>query len=48
MYYEKAFKTFADIGLQYVVIGGVAVNLHGYFRSTVDLDIVIPLTESEI
>ncbi|HLC15334.1 MAG TPA: hypothetical protein VJL89_03810 [Thermodesulfovibrionia bacterium] len=48
MYYEKVFRTFAEVGLQYVVIGGVAVNLHGFYRSTVDLDIVIPLTDMEI
>jgi len=48
MYYEKVFRTFAEVGLQYVVIGGVAVNLHGFYRATVDLDIVIPLTDVEI
>ena len=48
MFYEKVFRAFAEEELQYVIIGGVAVNLHGFYRSTVDLDIIIPLTDSEI
>jgi len=48
MFYEKIFQTFAEVDLQFVVIGGVAVNLHGYSRATFDLDIVIPLTDQEI
>lgn len=36
------------MGLKYAVIGGVAVNLHGYNRVTGDLDIVLLLTDEEI
>ena len=32
-----------EYGLPYLVIGGIAVNLHGYIRSTLDLDLVILL-----
>ena len=33
------------IGLKYIMIGGVAINLHGYSRSTEDIDIWIDDTE---
>jgi predicted nucleotidyltransferase len=48
MYFEKAFKALNDANLKYVVIGGVAVNLHGFSRATADLDIVISLCDAEI
>lgn len=46
--YERIFRAFQENQLQYAVIGGVAVNLHGYNRLTGDLDIVILLTDQEI
>jgi hypothetical protein len=30
-------------GVRYLVVGGVAVVLHGYLRTTLDLDLVIQL-----
>lgn len=36
---EALLRHFAEAGLQYVVIGGVAVNAHGVLRATKDLDI---------
>lgn len=41
MLYERIFRAFHDHGLDYAVIGGIAVNLHGYMRATGDLDIII-------
>ncbi len=35
-----------DAGVKYLVVGGVAVNAHGYIRATQDLDLVIALSES--
>ncbi|GAB3933636.1 hypothetical protein [Mucilaginibacter myungsuensis] len=35
------WKTLRLRGVKYIVIGGFAVNLHGYFRFTDDLDIWI-------
>lgn len=32
-----------DAGVQYLVVGGVAVGLHGYPRTTQDLDLVVRL-----
>lgn len=48
MLYERIFKEFKKKNLNYVVIGGVAVGLHGYPRATGDLDIIILLQEDEI
>jgi hypothetical protein len=36
---------FAAAGVEYAVVGGVAVNTHGYVRATHDLDIFIRPTE---
>ena len=36
---------FAAAGVEYAVVGGVAVNAHGYVRATHDLDIFIRPTE---
>ena len=48
MLYENIFRAFSEVGLKYVIIGGIAVNLHGYDRHTGDLDIAIAITDEEI
>ena len=35
-------------GVRYIIVGGVAVNAHGYGRFTRDLDIVLELKEDNI
>lgn len=35
-------------GLEFLVIGGHAVNVHGYSRRTLDLDVLIPKTKAEV
>lgn len=35
-------------GIRYLVVGGVAVVLHGYLRTTVDLDLVVQLTRDNV
>jgi len=35
-------------GVRYLVVGGVAVVLHGYLRTTVDLDLVIQLEPQNV
>ena len=37
MIYEEAFKAFQRDGVRYLVVGGVATNIYGYVRMTVDL-----------
>jgi hypothetical protein len=39
--FEPIFAALAERGVRFVVVGGVAVVLHGHSRSTVDLDLVI-------
>lgn len=31
-----------DAGVRYLVVGGLAVNAHGYVRMTMDVDLVRP------
>ncbi|OGR95609.1 MAG: hypothetical protein A2V88_14140 [Elusimicrobia bacterium RBG_16_66_12] len=39
--FEPVFEALEKSGARYVVVGGVAVVLHGYARMTADLDLVI-------
>ena len=48
MLFERILRAFHEQKLQYVVIGGVAVNLHGYARATGDLDVVVSFDDAEI
>ncbi|MFQ5700863.1 MAG: nucleotidyl transferase AbiEii/AbiGii toxin family protein [Acidobacteriota bacterium] len=43
--FAPLFRALNDAGVRYVVVGGVAVVLHGYARLTVDVDLVIDLDE---
>ena len=46
-FFEDFFKVLNDDGVRYVVVGGVAVVLHGHPRMTADIDLVIDLNPSE-
>ncbi len=48
MLYELVFRALAKYKIQYVVVGGVAVTLHGIIRATMDLDIVVDLTSENL
>lgn len=48
MLFERIFRELNAHDVHYVVIGGLAVNLHGYIRATADLDIVISLWDHEL
>lgn len=41
MLFESIFRELGEQGVKYLVIGGVAVNFHGYDRVTGDLDIFV-------
>ncbi len=41
--FDLVFAALQATGVRYVVVGGVAVNLHGYQRFTKDIDLVIEL-----
>ena len=38
---HRVLAAFEEVGVDYVVFGGVAVNLHGLARATQDLDVFI-------
>ena len=41
--YSELFEEFEKAKIRYIVVGGVAVVLHGYLRATADLDLMISL-----
>lgn len=43
--FEKVFRELNKTNVKYLVIGGVAVNLHGYVRFTGDLDLLLLLSK---
>ena len=45
--FAPLFKALNDADIRYVVVGGLAVVLHGYARLTVDVDLVVDLDEEQ-
>jgi hypothetical protein len=45
---EKVFRALNDANVRYLVVGGLAVNAHGYVRATRGLDLVIGLAPENI
>jgi len=48
MFYEDVFKKLNEKHVDYVVIGGVALVLHGVVRLTADLDLAVDLEEKNL
>jgi hypothetical protein len=48
MYYEDVFKKLDEKGVRYLVVGGVALVLHGVIRLTADLDLMVWLDEGNL
>jgi len=46
--FEKLLVILAEAGVEFVVVGGVAVTLHGYVRLTEDVDILIEPSSANI
>ncbi len=42
---ERVIRVLNDANVKYLIVGGVAVVLHGHLRTTADLDLVIGLEE---
>jgi uncharacterized nucleotidyltransferase DUF6036 len=40
----KLLQRFQDEGVQYVLVGGHAVRLNGFLRSTEDIDVLLPMS----
>jgi len=48
MIYEEIFREFELKDVRYLVVGGIAVNLYGYIRLTMDLDIMADLSDKNL
>jgi uncharacterized protein (DUF1330 family) len=48
MYYLEVFSSLNKFGVRYLVVGGVALVLHGVLRLTADLDLVVDLAEDNL
>jgi len=46
--YIEIFTEFNNVGLEYIVCGGVAMNLHGVPRMTYDISIFLKMTDENI
>ncbi len=48
MFYERIFRELAERHIRYLVVGGIAVNIHGYSRATGDLDIMLSFESDNV
>jgi predicted nucleotidyltransferase len=46
--YEEVLREFQKQKVKYILVGGIAVNLHGYMRNTADLDILVKMTDKNL
>jgi predicted nucleotidyltransferase len=46
--FEPVLKALNDESVRFLVVGGVAVVLHGHLRTTADLDLVVELTSDNL
>ena len=47
-FYEELLQALEDRHIRYLVVGGVAVVLHGFIRATADLDLMIGLEAKNV
>ena len=48
MLYEEILKDFQKEKVRYILVGGIAVNLLGFPRTTADLDILVEMKDENI
>ncbi|MBF0510814.1 MAG: hypothetical protein HQL13_00630 [Candidatus Omnitrophica bacterium] len=46
--YEDILRAFQENKVKYVLVGGLAVNLQGAFRSTADLDLLVEMSDANL
>lgn len=44
----ELLQSLTDAGVDYVLVGGLAVQLHGYLRSTFDIDLVLAMNDDNL
>lgn len=45
---ERLLTALSKAGVRYLVVGGVAVVLHGYLRATADLDLIVDFDQPNV
>jgi hypothetical protein len=48
MFYLDLFRTLQDEQVEYVLVGGLAINLHGVERATMDVDLVLAMDAANL
>ncbi|MCL2524927.1 MAG: nucleotidyltransferase [Betaproteobacteria bacterium] len=48
MIYLDLFRALQDHGVRYLLVGGLAVNLHGIPRMTMDIDLVLAMDDENL
>jgi hypothetical protein len=48
MFYLDLFRTLQEERVDYVVVGGLAINLHGVERATMDVDLALAMDEANL
>ena len=48
MIYEEVFKALNSAKIKYIVVGGIALVLHGVVRFTADLDLMVKLDNKNL
>jgi len=48
VFISELFAALESAGIEYAVVGGVAVNIHGIPRMTYDVDIVVATSEPSL
>lgn len=48
MIYEEILRDFQKQRVRYLIVGGIALNLHGSLRSTADLDILVEMSDRNL
>jgi len=48
MFYLDLFRELQKHEVQYLVVGGIAINLHGVERATMDVDLVLAMDEGNL
>lgn len=48
MFYVDLFRALAEHQVRYVLVGGLALNLHGVERATMDIDLAVALEERNL
>ncbi|MFA4843217.1 MAG: nucleotidyl transferase AbiEii/AbiGii toxin family protein [Candidatus Omnitrophota bacterium] len=46
--YEEILQEFQEQGIKYVLVGGVAFNLLGGYRNTLDMDILVEMSDENL